>query len=772
MSTFHRVLSTFRNIALILTVSGLVHAQVPISGLPQATLPLTGNESVVMNQNGTTKQGKVSSITSLVSLSAATGITLTPNPIVGGAGTIGLTLPVLASWGGTGELGTITGIPKANGTSAFTTASSSDVPIPGSNTQILYNSSGVLGASSLMTFTPGSVVLNLGAATTPGTFSVGQLDTMVINGVTVPIPGFAINSNIQGVIENHSYSAGPGTGGARYYGVRSRGTISSPTIVSTGDHLSNFYAAGYNGTSYSLGGYIRFQVDGTPGASAMPSDLDFAVSPAGSQTPTSRLTLMNDGSYAVSGSVGTSGQVLTSAGSGSPASWATPAVTGLANPTGTIGLTAVNGVATTAPRSDSAPALSQAISPTWTGVHTFSTTTTSQPVILTSSAAGGALFEQFNSSNAANTKCWMQRIGSTGAWALDPCTDAGVDNNTTFAMAFTRTGTGTGIGAELFGNSTDQPTYQYNGVPTFTVNGTTNGWSWGGSTAGSAFPVLARYNAGSGGTDTIFYHSRGATIGTNTILQSGDELGSISFDGSDGTATPVRGARIIGFVDGAPTAGVSYPGRLEFYTVPSGSTSILQRMVLNNAGSLSINAPSAGNALSVTGLSGNYAEVLTAGSTASQSFGLQVVAGTNSSDRALQVSNQANSASFLTVFGDGSIATGATATGQGAGTLNVSTQYYRAGLPMFPVIGVGSCNAGGCTALRATGMSTTITRAGPGQYTVTFTNSFAGQNVCFVTVQGTTAAYGVANPVAGSTTVNTFNSAGTLTDTIWGLTCT
>jgi len=43
----------------------------------------------------------------------------------------------------------------------------------------------------------------------------------------------------------------------------------------------------------------------------------------------------------------------------------------LANPTGTIGLTAVNGSLTTGLRSDGAPPLSQAIVPTWTGIHTF-----------------------------------------------------------------------------------------------------------------------------------------------------------------------------------------------------------------------------------------------------------------------------------------------------------------------------------------------------------------------------------------------------------------
>lgn len=44
---------------------------------------------------------------------------------------------------------------------------------------------------------------------------------------------------------------------------------------------------------------------------------------------------------------------------------------GFANPSAQIGLTAVNGVATTAMRSDAAPALNQAISPTWSGLHTF-----------------------------------------------------------------------------------------------------------------------------------------------------------------------------------------------------------------------------------------------------------------------------------------------------------------------------------------------------------------------------------------------------------------
>ena len=41
------------------------------------------------------------------------------------------------------------------------------------------------------------------------------------------------------------------------------------------------------------------------------------------------------------------------------------------DPGANVGLSAVNGVATTFMRSDAAPALSQAISPTWTGAHAF-----------------------------------------------------------------------------------------------------------------------------------------------------------------------------------------------------------------------------------------------------------------------------------------------------------------------------------------------------------------------------------------------------------------
>jgi hypothetical protein len=47
-----------------------------------------------------------------------------------------------------------------------------------------------------------------------------------------------------------------------------------------------------------------------------------------------------------------------------------------ANPTATVGLTAVNGSSTSFMRADAAPALSQGIAPTWTGAHVWSNTAT------------------------------------------------------------------------------------------------------------------------------------------------------------------------------------------------------------------------------------------------------------------------------------------------------------------------------------------------------------------------------------------------------------
>jgi hypothetical protein len=112
---------------------------------------------------------------------------------------------------------------------------------------------------------------------------------------------------------------------------------------------------------------------------------------------------------------------------------ATPTGTSVgANPSATIGLSVVNGAAVTFMRSDAAPALSQSITPTWSGVHTFS----SPPIF---SSLTGPL-----KGNAASAVGLAASSDIIGIWS-------GTCNNTTFLR-------GDGTCAAGAGGSTANPT--------------------------------------------------------------------------------------------------------------------------------------------------------------------------------------------------------------------------------------------------------------------------------------------------------------------------
>jgi len=76
--------------------------------------------------------------------------------------------------------------------------------------------------------------------------------------------------------------------------------------------------------------------------------------------------------------------------------------------------------------------------------------------------------------------------------------------------------------------------------------------------------------------------SRGATIGTQGILASNDELGRFQFRGSDGVKF-VAGASIRALVDGTPALD-SMPGRLIFMTTPTGSVTPVERVRVDSTG--------------------------------------------------------------------------------------------------------------------------------------------------------------------------------------------
>lgn len=138
-----------------------------------------------------------------------------------------------------------------------------------------------------------------------------------------------------------------------------------------------------------------------------------------------------------------------------------------ANPTATVGLTAVNGSATTTfTRSDGAPALSQAIAPTWTGTHIWQPTT---------NATSSAVFKDHAGAIIANVDSTNIRFGVGTA---TPVGLFNVSQTSTGSIAFFDGGAGRGL------------TIQTN-------TGSVDVVSNGGSSARTYAPLILR--AGSGG---------------------------------------------------------------------------------------------------------------------------------------------------------------------------------------------------------------------------------------------------------------------------------
>jgi hypothetical protein len=141
-------------------------------------------------------------------------------------------------------------------------------------------------------------------------------------------------------------------------------------------------------------------------------------------------------------------------------------------------------------------------------------------------------------------------------------------------------------------NATDAMAYGQirNGIPLY-MDTANNRLGIGTSTPGTILDVQStssiinntNYSTDTNGAYLLLNKSRTASVGTNTIVQSGDILGQINFRGANGTGyTPA--AAISGEVDGTPGATNDMPGRLLFYTTPDGSGTLTERLRIDSAG--------------------------------------------------------------------------------------------------------------------------------------------------------------------------------------------
>jgi hypothetical protein len=84
--------------------------------------------------------------------------------------------------------------------------------------------------------------------------------------------------------------------------------------------------------------------------------------------------------------------------------------------------------------------------------------------------------------------------------------------------------------------------------------------------------------------------SRGTSVGSHVVVQSGDNLGMIRFQGSDGTGF-IQAASITASVDGTPGTN-DMPGRLIFSTTADGASSPTERMRIQQNGTVLIGTTS------------------------------------------------------------------------------------------------------------------------------------------------------------------------------------
>ena len=98
-----------------------------------------------------------------------------------------------------------------------------------------------------------------------------------------------------------------------------------------------------------------------------------------------------------------------------------------------------------------------------------------------------------------------------------------------------------------------------------------------------------RNGANANGPAIFLGKSRGSSLGDNTVIQSGDELGKILFVAGDGTDRASLAGAISCAIDTTPGANDT-PGRLVFSTTGNSSNTISERMRINEQGRVMIGA--------------------------------------------------------------------------------------------------------------------------------------------------------------------------------------
>ena len=145
--------------------------------------------------------------------------------------------------------------------------------------------------------------------------------------------------------------------------------------------------------------------------------------------------------------------------------------------------------------------------------------------------------------------------------------------------------------------------------------------------------ISLRRDGGTGGPALVFGKSRSSSKGGVDAVASGDNLGSVSFYGADGTDVNTPAAQIRCEVDGTPGSN-DMPGRIIFATTADGAASTTERMRITRSGNIGINSTSPKTDVDISQKTGAVA--LPQGTTAQRPSGSAPYIRKNTTNNALE----------------------------------------------------------------------------------------------------------------------------------------
>jgi hypothetical protein len=335
--------------------------------------------------------------------------------------------------------------------------------------------------------------------------------------------------------------------------------IGGSGAVQNGDILLSLNAIGDTGTGLGSGtastaGYISCLVDGTVSEGSAPGRITFGTTAAGNTSPSERLQIDSNG-------------LVTIGGFASPGALGTQTAVSIVGD----GVT-TDGVATYAIGANTGTVALQF-------AKTRGATPTTQTILVNDDLLGEIDFFGSDGSAYQLSAVLNSKVDGTPVAGSVPARlifFTGTSLRHIFERMRIDSAGFTTFSAGQKGGPTGFANTPIGGSPVQLQIASANDVAWGFSAIQSSNDALIS------GNSILFAKTRGITPSTQVLLQSGDGLGGIFIYGSDGTAYQTA-AQITFAVDGTAAAG-SMPGTIKLSTTPSGTTSPVSALVINNSG--------------------------------------------------------------------------------------------------------------------------------------------------------------------------------------------